>query len=174
MSPGIHCNVALIFITLLCTGLTRDAGANDRFEYIESASTNALDTPDATQSTVVLAKVAKWQSSGVTIEQGGDYRITASGEWQVAPTCPKTGPDGEPLYSVLCWNIGGQLIAGVSHAALIGKIGHRGTPFAIGHMRQFTAQHEGFLYYMVNDASEWFADNTGSVTATIEPVYAAP
>ena len=174
MSPLVYGNVALILITLLYAGWAMDVGANDRFEHIESATTSALDTPDVTQSTVVLAKVAKWQSSGVSIKQGGEYRITATGEWQVAPTCPKTGPDGEPLYTVLCWNIGGQLIAGVSHAALIGKIGHGGTPFAIGRMRQFTAQHEGFLYYMVNDASEWFADNMGSVTATIEPVYAAP
>ena len=165
---------AFAFIALVSSGLAIDADANDRFEHIESDATNVLETLDARQTTVVLAKVAKWQSSGVAIQQGGAYRVTATGEWQVAPTCPKTGPDGEPLYTVLCWNIGGQLIAGVSHAALIGKIGHRGTPFSIGRQRQFTAHHDGFLYYMVNDASEWFADNTGRVTATIELVEATP
>ena len=169
-----NASCAFAFLALLFSGLAIDAGASDRFEHIESDTTNVLATLDARQSTVVSAKVAKWQSSGVAIQQGSAYRVTATGEWQVAPTCPKTGPDGEPLYTVLCWNIGGQLVAGVSHAALIGKVGHRGTPFSIGSRRQFTAHEDGFLYYMVNDASEWFADNTGRVTATIELVEVAP
>jgi hypothetical protein len=103
----------------------------------------------------------------VWIEAGGRYLITAQGQWQLAPVCPVTGPDGVGLYNLVCWDIGGKTVNSGTHAALLGRIGRDGPPFLVGGNVEFTAQQVGALYLIANDHPSWFVDNTGSVSATV-------
>ena len=62
----------------------------------------------------------------------------------------------------------------MSHAALIGRIGHDGPPFAVRSSKELTADRSGYLYLMVNDHPAWFGDNPGSVTARVRMLGAPP
>ena len=78
-----------------------------------------------------------------------------------------TDASGEGVYTLTCWDVGGQVVAGFSHSALVGKIGKGTLPFFVGNSFTFTADHDGGLYFMVNDAAATFNDNSGALDVTI-------
>jgi len=146
----------------------RSARTQDSLGYVDDLVAQDLMQLEQKQKQInVSAKIDKWQSSGVLIKKGDTYKITASGQWHLGGLCNSTGPDGEGLYSVACWDLGGQTVAGYSHSALIGKIGTRNPAFFIGKEYQFTSEEEGVLYFMANDVPAFFFDNTGSLAITI-------
>ena len=146
----------------------RSARTQDSLGYVDDLVAQDLMQLEQKQKQInVSAKIDKWQSSGVLIKKGDTYKITASGQWHLGGLCNSTGPDGEGLYSVACWDLGGQTVAGYSHSALIGKIGTRNPAFFVGKEYQFTSEEEGVLYFMANDVPAFFFDNTGSLAITI-------
>ena len=119
------------------------------------------------RSTDVQAATFAWQSSGVLVQAGDSYLVHASGRWSIGPLCAPTGPDGIGPYTLACWDLGGQIVAGATHSTLVARVGHAGQPFVVGGSREFTAESAGVLYFMVNDHPSFFGDNSGSVKATV-------
>ena len=146
-------------------GSTQSAG---KFGYIDDIDAkDLLQVSDKKLSVRVSAQVNKWQSSGVLIKPGYTYKVTATGQWKLAPVCNSTGPDGEGIYTALCWNIGGQTVDGYTHSALIGTIGHENKPFFVGKEYEFISDIEGVLYFLSNDLPGFFYDNTGFLSVTV-------
>lgn len=116
---------------------------------------------------VVAASPKQWMGAGVQIERGKTYRIEASGQWSMGKFCKATDPTGAGMYTLGCWDAGGQTVAGYPHGALIGKIGKQALPFYVGPGFRFTAPEDGPLYFMANDAAAFFADNSGSLNVTV-------
>jgi len=113
----------------------------------------------------VLANAEEWRSSGVIVAKGFKYKITAKGRWRVGGLCGWTGPDGIGCYTPLCWDTSMfRFIGGWSHCTLLGKIGEKGEPFAIGEDYDFDAQEDGILVLHINDNGSC-GDNEGLVTA---------
>jgi len=148
--------------------------AQGSYGFKETDYSLSLNLGDVSPPAEVRSNLDQWQSTGVRLERGATYLVYAEGSWQLAPTCPRTGPDGSGLYSVVCWDVGGRTVEGVTHAALIGRIGHDGPPFAVQSSKELTADRGGYLYLMVNDHPAWFGDNSGSVTARVRMLSAAP
>ena len=152
-------------------GVTLSFGtlAVDNFNFKEAEELTPLEDQSA-HNTRVHAHIDQWQSSGVFLEQGNRYLVTADGQWQIGGLCNPTGPDGVSPYTVACWD-GGPLtrvVPDATHAALIAKTGRSGKAYAVGHMQEFTAKSSGILYFMINDAPGWFADNTGTLDIRIK------
>lgn len=81
--------------------------------------------------------------------------------------CKPTDASGEGVYTISCWDLGGQVVPGFSHSALVGKIGKGSFPFYVGNEFTFTADRDGGLYFMANDAAAVFGDNDGVLDVTI-------
>jgi hypothetical protein len=116
---------------------------------------------------VQLAADRGWQSSGVQVEAGKTYRITAKGRYEIAN-------DGDP------WPCepGGITIdyhEGRPLGTLLGAIdGHKtgatlATVFDVGLGTTITPAATGTLYLRVNDSPARLDDNRGTLTATIAP-----
>lgn len=120
------------------------------------------------RTTIKVPAVTKaWTSSGVMVERGKTYDVTASGTWSVGKWCKPTDASGDGVYTLSCWDVGGQVVAGFSHSALVGKIGKGTIPFFVGNDFSFTADRDGALYFMINDAAATFSDNSGALDVTI-------
>lgn len=146
----------------------RSAKKQDSFGYVDDLVAQDLTQLDQKQKQInISAKIEKWQSSGVLIKKGNTYKISATGQWSMGGLCNPTGPDGEGIYGIACWDLGNQTVAGFTHSALIGKIGTQNPAFFTGREYKFTADEEGVLYFMANDAPGFFFDNTGSFAVTI-------
>lgn len=165
---------AVALLPIVLSGMpVNGAVAADRFPH-QDAAPAALVSVNESVSFEVQAKPARWQSSGVTVEPGRRYALQAAGQWQVGPLCQPTGPDGKTPYTLTCWDLGGQLVSGVSHSALIAKVGQTGKPFATGDSMLLSPQETGVLYFMANDIEPWFGDNTGALRVEITALDAAP
>jgi len=145
---------------------------------------------------VTIAADRGWQSSGVWLEAGRRYRVTARGRYEIAreqadgrarvwPSEPGGVTieyvDGFPL-GMLLGAIDARTTAGqpasnhqagdrarAAEATLAG-FAH---PFAIGLRQAFTPSESGTLYLRVNDSGGRLGDNRGSLSATIEEAGAA-
>ena len=125
------------------------------------------DPPVSQPHTVTLLANRGWQDSGVTVEAGTPYEITATGQFTLADQ-PKpwiSEPqgitieyfDGQPL---------GKLMACIEPAAE--DTGSRFVPWKsipIGKQQVFTAPSTGRLFLRLNDAWNSLDDNTGTVEA---------
>lgn len=122
----------------------------------------------------VVGAEERWQSSGVTVQEGRLYRIDATGEWQAGALCNRSGPGGKNVHTLLCFPspLNMPIVRGFSFQTLIAKIGQDGTPFAVGDTLEFEATREGTLYFRMNDGPGWASDNSGQVTANIKLVQA--
>jgi len=108
-----------------------------------------------------------WQSSGVKLESGKAYRITAEGAYEIANDgeawpCEPGGVtieyhDGHPLGMLL-----GAIDRGLPGETFA-------EPFEIGLGATITAKASGTLYLRVNDSPAKLSDNRGTLTVTISP-----
>jgi hypothetical protein len=116
----------------------------------------------------VQAKIAAdrgWQSSGVRLELGKSYRVTASGVYDIASDgepwpCEPGGVtidyhDGRPLGMLL-----GAIDSTTNGATLA-------NPFEIGLGTTIAPSAAGTLYLRVNDSPAKLDDNRGTLTVTI-------
>ncbi|WP_101759516.1 serine/threonine-protein kinase [Oceanicoccus sp. KOV_DT_Chl] len=146
----------------------RSAAKQDAMGFQEAEESQILaQLPDKQVRISVAANIDRWQSSGIKIIRGEHYLINSSGRWQMGGLCKETDANGEGGYSLLCLDIGGQTVANYPHSALIGKIGKTSLPFFIGNGFEFTADKDGILYFMSNDAPGYFNDNRSNLSVSI-------
>ena len=134
----------------------------------------AVSTPQK----VEIATDRGWQSSGVRLEAGMSYRITAKGQYQIAVEqvdgkarvwpCEPGGVTieyyrGHPLGMLL-----GAIVPD-SDALPDAKLSFA-TPAAIGLEATLKPATTGTLYLRVNDSAGRLADNRGTLTVTIQEV----
>jgi len=121
--------------------------------------------------TVEAAK--NWQSSGVTLERGRTYELTADGRFSVAQE-PKPWIS-EPQGVSITYANGRPL--GMLMAAIRSRVGDDDTSpesmlnvIPVGRHVRFTAVTTGTLYLRLNDELNSLADNAGEVTVEIRDV----
>jgi hypothetical protein len=126
---------------------------------------------------ITIAADRGWQSSGVQVESGKSYDITASGRYQIAAdqNAGVTKPwPCEPGGVTIDYHDGRPL------GMLVGAIDSRdgspkdtresfAEPFAVGLHRVLKATRSGTLYLRVNDAASSLDDNRGTLNVTIRP-----
>ena len=116
----------------------------------------------------VLANAAQWRDTGVTVQPGQTYRISAHGSWRSHPVCRFVGPDGQNAYGGFCLAItANKVIPEASHPTLIGRIGSAGRGFVVGSTLELRPAEAGRLYLRMNDADGSTINNEGEVVATI-------
>jgi len=131
-------------------------------------------------STRVLAQASDWRNTGVFVKQGAAYSISTNGRWRAWPGCKWTDADGLDMYTGLCLDLGGSILRGWTHQALIARIGETGAPFGVGKAFQFIAPADGLLYLHINEQDRGVWDNEGYVDVTVAlggpsvPLQAAP
>lgn len=139
---------------------------------------------------VTIAADRGWQSSGVWLEEGRVYRISAAGRYQIAEEKTDAGTrpwpcepggvtieyhEGEPLGMLLgAIDTRTERRRGASDQQTDADPSAWGAdgfahPIAIGLARTLTPAASGTLYLRVNDAAGRLDDNRGSLTVTIEP-----
>ena len=166
--------VSSIILLSVVLGAPLPGLAAGQYQFQDSKPARSLRPGEVSSPVHVQAKLNLWQNSGVWLEAGGRYLITAQGQWQVAPTCPPTGPDGVGLYNLLCWDIGGKTVDSVSHSTLIGRIGRDTAPFPVGANLEFMPANSGVLNFIINDHPDYFTDNIGTVSVKIRRLGGAP
>ena len=112
-----------------------------------------------------------WQSSGILVERGKSYRISARGRFVLA-TEPKPW-ESEPQGVSIRYHAGlplGMLVAAINSPAPLSKPPYASmlTILPIGHAQVFMAPVSGTLYFRVNDYWNELSDNSGNVQVTIE------
>jgi hypothetical protein len=103
----------------------------------------------------------KWQVTGMKVRSGDTLTVQyISGLWSPWPggSYDGIGSGGDP-------NCDCNVIPGVSHAALIGKIGEGGDPFLVGNSFKQKMGVAGDLYLGINDTR--VDDNSGSLKVKI-------
>lgn len=129
----------------------------------QSQSANTLNLEKSKAKTRVLAQAEDWRNSGVIVEKGKTYAISAQGKWKIGPVQNWTNPDGIGAGIAVIGNI----VKEASFSALIGKINEQGTPFFIGNKLVLSPQETGTLFYRINDTPEFCGDNDGYVDVEI-------
>ncbi|MHC1700096.1 MAG: caspase family protein [Humidesulfovibrio sp.] len=156
----------LAFCLLLCVLLAACAGA----KYTDQPLTSVDLTEQgagAGVSSRVLAQAGEWRNTGVLVKQGVDYALSTNGRWRAWPGCKWTDADGLGMYTGLCLDLGGTIIKGWTHQALIARIGETGSPFAVGKAFRFTAPADGLLYLHINEQDHGVWDNEGYVDVSV-------
>jgi hypothetical protein len=128
-------------------------------------------TPLSRKRDVTIVADRGWQSSGIWLEAGKTYRVTARGRYQIAAErdgdrerpwpCEPGGVtieyhDGRPLGMLL-----GAIVRENGSDATFAK------PQAIGVGRNITPEISGTLYLRVNDSAGRLGDNRGGLTIEI-------
>jgi hypothetical protein len=127
---------------------------------------------------VTIAADRGWQSSGVLLEPGTTYRITASGRYQIATEpidgalqpwpCEPGGVtleyhDGRPLGMLL----GAILRETTTQQQSSGQEASFSQPLRVGLGCEIKPADAGTLYFRVNDSAGRLNDNRGSLMVTI-------
>lgn len=143
--------VVLLFMLIVGWGIINN---------VTSAVANAL-APVAQQdlATNQIYAYRDWQSVGIRVQKDDLISIQADGTWQYTPD-DYHGPQGHPRYSAPSF----YPMSGPG-GSLIGRIGENGSRFYVGRQTQLFAQHEGMLYFRIND--DKLTDNNGFVTVKI-------
>jgi hypothetical protein len=145
-------------------------------EYGYDVAANALAVKPTMPLTAAGAKVDvaanhAWQSSGIVLEAGKTYRITASGRYQLGQEpkpwwCEPGGVtiryhDGQPL---------GMLLGAIRNDEQPEALTPLLKPQPLGLAREITPSRTGTLWLKINEyAGEW-ADNEGSLQVEIHEV----
>jgi hypothetical protein len=120
-------------------------------------------------ATVNVAADRLWQSTGISVEAGKSYELTASGKFTLAqkpqPWISEPGGVTIEYYGGMPL---GVLLAGVSDAVNPGAgLTPLATPHIVGYAGKITPKFSGTLYLCLNDSPAKLADNQGSVNVTI-------
>jgi len=131
------------------------------YDFARAAVVYKPAQPLPASGTSVVVDVARgWQASGVTVEAGKSYSISATGRYEVAKQ-PQVWP---------C-EAGGVTIryhAGRPLGMLLASIDLR--DFAeIGAAATLKPTRSGPLYFKINEATSGLADNSGTLSVSIRP-----
>ncbi len=135
---------------------------------IDSRETRPL--PDG-GALVRIAADRGWQSSGLKLEADRDYRITASGRFQVddRPQVWWSEPGGVTLRYVQGRPLGLLLGAVRDEQNPPAGLSPLTRPFPIGLRQDVRLPAGGTLYLKINDSPSELENNAGSLTVRIEP-----
>jgi hypothetical protein len=126
-----------------------------------TGSTGIPNTPAVPGAITVLANQA-WTQTGIVLKKGQRFTLSSSGEVQLSDDVNDVANvNGSKNGRTVA---GGPLPGGPA-GALVGRIGPRGTPFAIGSAPFILAPQAGVLYLGVND--DQFGDNRGNYQVVI-------
>lgn len=120
--------------------------------------------------TVTIAARRPWNGTGVVLEHGHTYRLTAAGEWVDAWS--RCGPAGYPSNNIIL-RLAERLRRDPQQPwfALIGAHAHDpNTHFAIGTGCVYRPQRSGELSCFANDVPFFYWNNRGSISLTVERV----
>jgi hypothetical protein len=119
---------------------------------------------------VTLATDRGWQSTGIQLEQGKSYVISASGRYEIAGgekpwPCEAGGVTlryhkGRPL---------GELRAAVAGEPNAASLTPLASPQPIGLGAKLTPEASGTLYLSINEAASGLADNRGTLSVEVRP-----
>lgn len=125
----------------------------------------------AAGQTVALAADRGWQSSGLLVEEGKSYRLTASGRYTVAqaPQPWECEPNGVTIRYHRELPLGILLGTVRPEGFAEGQVSAFLKPGPIGTGRTIRAPGTGVLYFRINDSPAELADNQGEITVRIEP-----
>lgn len=135
-----------------------------------------LDQQDLKTYTIYAYR--DWQSVGIFLEQGDQYLIRASGQWQYSPIVGLNDPDGG-LPAVSSYPVqyarGGALLGRIGECHSSNEISSRAIAneaFVVGDYTWGQAHCPGLLYFRIND--DLLGDNLGALklTITIQPAAA--
>jgi hypothetical protein len=147
------------------------AGLDYGYDYERTAIDFQRGSPLSRKRDVNIAVDRGWQSSGVWLEAGKSYQVTAKGRYQIgveqSPDGPRPWPcepggitleyhDSRPLGMLL-----GAIVPEGGDGANFAK------PQAIGRECTLTPEVSGTLYLRVNDSPARLADNRGDLTIEI-------
>lgn len=121
-------------------------------------------------ATVNVAADRFWQSTGIKVEAGKTYELTASGRFSLAQQ-PKpwwSEPNGVTIEYYQGKPLGLLLVAVSEPDEKDTGITPLASPEIIGLANQFTPRKNGTLYLCLNDSPAKLADNQGSATVTIK------
>ncbi|MEW6567016.1 MAG: hypothetical protein AB1449_02390 [Chloroflexota bacterium] len=127
---------------------------------ITCSSEGFFESSRSSGTTVRVSAERAWTDTGIDVQIRDVVTIEArSGEWSPWPGdgYDALGSGGDPRCDC-------NVIAGVSHAALIGKIGE-GPPFLVGSEFSRPMGESGRLYLGINDTR--LDDNSGSIRVTV-------
>jgi hypothetical protein len=111
---------------------------------------------------VRVAATTQWVNTGITVRAGDNVYFDASGEVHWGPN-REDGPVGERNSP----SNPGRPIPASPAAALIGRVGDRGTPFLNGDQPgPYRMRNSGQLFLGIND--DVLTDNRGAFTVTIQ------
>ncbi|TWT85675.1 hypothetical protein Pla123a_04820 [Posidoniimonas polymericola] len=136
--------------------------------------------PLASTARSSIAADKGWQSTGILLEAGQQYQLTAEGKFTIAVE-PTKGPEGQPVESTaggisLDYHNGrplGVLLAAIDPRDAAGqKVSATATggffaPVPLGAASTFRAPYSGTLYLRVNDSPAKLADNSGELRVTV-------
>jgi hypothetical protein len=114
-----------------------------------------------------------WESTGVLVEAGADYRVTCAGTVSLAnsPQPWVSEPEGVTIRYAAGRPIGRVLAAIDSETSLAGGAqGHLTQSLDVGRSAVIHAEVDGTLYLRVNDYWSELADNVGSYGVLVERV----
>ena len=152
---------------VFATGLVH--GYDFQRSAIDFREGKPLDDPGVSNRVQVAANRG-WQSSGIRVEQGQSYEVTASGKFAVAqkPIPWVSEPNGisfrfhsgRPL---------GLLVAAVRASPPSGDSGRETMVqvIPIGKQRRIVSKSTGTLYFRINDFPSELADNTGKADVIV-------
>lgn len=109
-----------------------------------------------------------WQSTGIVVNPGEQYRLAASGTWHDASI--PSGPEGYPSPNALFRALEGLRRSPADNwFALIGALNQdKRTLFRIGSGTVFTARQPGTLCCFANDLRPMYWNNSGEVQLTVK------
>lgn len=147
-----------------------DYGYDLRRGAIEFAPGEPLP-PDG--DTVTISADRGWQSSGIQLAAGTQYRLTAHGRYQVAdqPQVCWCEPNGVTIHYYHGRPLGMLLAAIRPDEVETNRANGPGDfldPYAVGLETGITPQISGTLYLRVNESPAALADNAGDLEVTVE------
>ena len=141
--------------------------------YTDSIQAVTLSGSNRSRTVTVLAKAETWRNSGVIVQPGANYEITATGRW-------RAGGEGNPIGQVWASPDGtvppirwftARIVPGVDYMTLIGKVSENGTPFGVGSRYNLNGSSHGTLFFRCNDTPGLCGDNEGQVTVTTRFIH---
>lgn len=116
--------------------------------------------PASLKAQVTVPANKAWTKTTITVKNGDKVTVTASGTITLDVNVT-TGPDGLKVSATdHC------AIRGANRGAIIGRVGKKGVPFAIGANGTLSVAGDGILYLGINDDN--VKNNSGSYTVTVK------
>jgi hypothetical protein len=132
------------------------------------ATTRSLD-PRGTELTMQADQ--GWQSSGITVDPGRTYELTASGRFQVhdVPRPWLSEPQGVTLRYIEGKPLGALLAAVVPVSDIAGAAMALQNPQLVGKQAELTVTKPGTLFFKINDSPAELAGNRGEINVRVVP-----